>query len=52
MFRQRTAIFRESTNTKDQKFKTPLQVSIALSFLKYKKGKVRPETGHEDPEGE
>ena len=34
MFRHRTAIFRESTNTKFYKFDIPLQVKIIIFYLK------------------
>jgi hypothetical protein len=33
MFRHRTAIFRKSTNSKDHKSNTPLQVSNALTVI-------------------
>jgi hypothetical protein len=34
IFRQRSAIFRESTNTKDHQFNSPIQLLIALKTLK------------------
>ena len=33
MFRHRSAIFRESANTKDHKYNTPLQVLIGFVIL-------------------
>ena len=40
MFRHRSAIFRQTTNTQDHKSNAPLQVLIALSSLKYKNVKI------------